>query len=175
MSHASTLHLGCGEKRDVGEALHVDYNPEVRPDLVCNLDQEPWPFRSNTFETVYARDILEHLKNPVKAMEEIHRVCKAGAKIFITTPHYSSSNSYTDPTHLHHFGYCFPDYFTGIGQWHFYTKSHFKKMKSYLFFKPGFKSIFIRPLANRFPAFYEEHLAWIFPAWYLYFELEVLK
>jgi hypothetical protein len=30
-------------------------------------------------------------------------------------------------------------------------------------------------LANRYPAAYERRWAWIFPAWYLYFELEVDK
>jgi hypothetical protein len=30
-------------------------------------------------------------------------------------------------------------------------------------------------LANRYPGTYERRWAWIFPAWYLYFELEVQK
>jgi hypothetical protein len=29
--------------------------------------------------------------------------------------------------------------------------------------------------ANKFPKFYEERLAWIMPAWFLYFELKAIK
>jgi hypothetical protein len=30
-------------------------------------------------------------------------------------------------------------------------------------------------IANRWPAGYERRWAWMFPAWFLYFELEVVK
>jgi len=30
-------------------------------------------------------------------------------------------------------------------------------------------------LANRFPERYERRWAWMFPAWFLYYELEVVK
>jgi len=33
----------------------------------------------------------------------------------------------------------------------------------------------VRRLANRYPAAYERRWTWIFPAWFLYFELEVVK
>jgi hypothetical protein len=30
-------------------------------------------------------------------------------------------------------------------------------------------------VARRWPRFYERRLAWVFPAWFLYFELEAVK
>jgi len=30
-------------------------------------------------------------------------------------------------------------------------------------------------MARRFPAWYEDRLAWMVPAWFLYFELEAVK
>ncbi len=35
-------------------------------------------------------------------MAEIHRFARDGADVFIVTPHFSSRNSYTDPTHVRH-------------------------------------------------------------------------
>jgi hypothetical protein len=108
-------------------------------------------------------------------MEEIHRVARAGAKVYIATPHFSCANSYTDPTHRHHLGFFSFDYFTGQNQWDFYTKVRFRKVNAALIFYPKLKNKLIWRIANKWPAFYEEHLTWIFPAWFMSLELEVIK
>jgi hypothetical protein len=46
-------------------------------------------------------------------MAEIHRVGRAGADVFVVTPHFSSHNSYTDPTHVRHLAGRSFQYFTG--------------------------------------------------------------
>lgn len=169
------LNLGSGKDRSIAGSLTVDINPDTSPDIVHDLNRVPWPLDDDTFDLIYCTDIIEHLGDLVKTMEEIHRVARAGARVFITTPHFSCSNSYTDPTHRHHLGFFSFDYFTGQNQWDFYTKARFRKVKAGLVFYPKFKNKLIWRIANRWPAFYEEHLAFILPAWFMSFELEVLK
>jgi 2-polyprenyl-3-methyl-5-hydroxy-6-metoxy-1,4-benzoquinol methylase len=44
------------------------------------------PFQDNFFDIVVAMEILEHLSEPEKFMEEAKRVLKPGGRIFFTTP-----------------------------------------------------------------------------------------
>jgi SAM-dependent methyltransferase len=100
------LNLGSGRKY-LADAVNVDHQASTNPDLVHELNAIPWPLPDNHFETVLLADSLEHLEDVVATMEEIHRVCRHGAVVRITTPHFSSANSFTDPTHRHHFSYFF--------------------------------------------------------------------
>lgn len=170
-----TLNVGCGKDRSADGAVTIDINPRISPDIVHDLNQLPWPLRTNEFDAIYCKDVLEHLDNIVKTMEEIHRIARPGATVYIATPHFSCANSYTDPTHRHHLGVFSLDYFTGDNQWDFYTTVRFRKRKVRLQFYGRYKNRHISWLANRRPAFYEEHLAWIFPAWYISWEIEVVK
>lgn len=170
-----TLNLGCGKDRTIPGAVSVDINPSVSPDIVHDLNQFPWPFQANTFDAIHCKDILEHLQDLVHVMEEIHRVSKRGAQVHITTPHFSCANSYTDPTHRYHLGFFSFDYFTGQSRCDFYTMARFKKVRQHLFFYLKLKNKLVWRFANRYPAFYEEHLAWMLPAWYLSIELETVK
>ena len=168
------LNLGCGRKR-VDGAVNVDRTPDTNPDVVHNLDQTPWPFADNTFREVLANDVVEHLGDLLSVMEEIHRVCASGAVIRITVPHFSSPNTFTDPTHRHAFGVFSFDYFTEASELSFYTRVRFRRREARITFEPGMVSKILWRLANRYPAAYERRWAWIFPAWFLYFELEVVK
>jgi ubiquinone/menaquinone biosynthesis C-methylase UbiE len=169
------LNVGSGMDRSISDAVTIDINPGVRPDVVHDLNQVPWPFPDNSFDAIYCKEVIEHMGNVIAIMEEMHRIGRPGAMVQITTPHFSCANSFTDPTHLHHLGFFSFDYFTGQNQWDFYTKARFKKLKSRLEFYGRYKNFHISWLANKYPRFYEEHLTWIFPAWYMVFELEVMK
>jgi SAM-dependent methyltransferase len=168
------LLFGSGNmKKD--NALRIDINPRVQPDVLHDLDSFPYPFPDHTFSRIECYDILEHLDDLVNVMQEIHRIGRHKAPVIITTPHFSSSNAYTDPTHRHFLGYYSFDYFTGENEWSFYTNVHFEKKDVYLHFYPSLINRCISIIANRRPKFYERRLAWIFPAWYLYIELEIQK
>src|ERR1700730_1601303 len=80
------LNLGCGRKL-MPQALNVDVNPTVGADLVHNLDERPWPLPDDRFTEVFAFDVLEHCADLIRVMEEIHRVCRHGGIVRITTPH----------------------------------------------------------------------------------------
>jgi SAM-dependent methyltransferase len=169
------LNLGSGKDASLSDAVTIDINPNTLPRIVHDLNKVPWPFEDDVFDAIYCKDVIEHLEDAVKTMEEIYRIARAGAKVYITTPHFSCANSYTDPTHRHHLGFFSFDYFTGENQWDFYTKARFKKIQADLVFFPKLKNKLIWRIAKRYPAFYEEHLTWIFPAWFMSFELEIIK
>jgi len=168
------LNLGSGRKQHEG-AFNVDLVPDTNPQLVWDLNSLPWPLPDDHFQEVLAYDVIEHLDNLVAVMEEIHRVCAPGAVVRITLPHYSCANAFTDPTHRHYFSWFSFHYFTGENQWTFYTQRRFKRRSSTIHFYPSLVNKLVWRLANRYPERYERAWAWIFPAHFLSFELEVVK
>jgi SAM-dependent methyltransferase len=166
--------MGCGLKH-VPEAVNLDITPATNPDVLHDLNNSPWPFPDNHFREVQAFDVIEHLDNFIAVMEEIHRVCRDKAIVRITVPHFSCANAFTDPTHRRYFGYFSMDYVTAENEIQFYTAARFKKLASRMMFYPSLLNKLVWRLANRYPAAYERRWVWMFPAWYLYFELEVQK
>ena len=168
------LNLGCGRKRIDG-AINVDRVADVNPDMIHDLDILPWPFPENRFNKVHAYDVIEHCSDLVATMNEIHRICANGASVHITTPHFSCANSFVDPTHLHHLSYFSFDYWTGTAEFDFYTDNRFQKRTSQIVFYPTLVNKLVWRLANRYPEAYERRWTWMFPAWFLSVELEVVK
>jgi len=172
---AGVLNLGAGLDRSVPGAVTVDKAASTNPDVVHDLDVYPWPFETDSFDQIIGREVIEHLEDVVKAMEEMHRITRNGGLVHIVTPHYSCSNSYTDPTHRRHLGYFSFDYFTDGNQWGFYSGARFKMKRRQIRFYGRYKNAPQQWFANRYPRLYEERFAWILPAWYLVFDLEVVK
>ena len=168
------LNLGCGRKL-MEDAVNMDISPDVGADVVHDLENFPWPLPSNTFREVYAFDVIEHLDSVPSTMEEIHRVCRAGARVHITVPHFSSANAFTDPTHRHQLSYFSFDYFDADHQLAFYSKARLKRRRVQIVFYPTWPNKIVHRLANRCPAAYERRWAWIFPAWFLSIDLDVVK
>jgi SAM-dependent methyltransferase len=168
------LNLGCGRKLRPG-AVNVDISRDVGADVVHDLATLPWPLPSDTFAEVHAYDVIEHLQDVVKAMEEIHRVCLPGARVHITVPHFSSANAYTDPTHRHQFSASSFDYFEADHALAFYSRARFRRRHSQIVFYPSLVNKMVHRLANRSPQAYEQRWAWMFPAWFLSVELTVVK
>ncbi len=92
------LHLGCGHIIKEGWLNH-DLVPLPGVDVVHDLRVFPWPFEDGQFEEVYADNVLEHLRDTVRTMEEIYRITKPGAKVFIGVPYWNSFEAWGDPTH----------------------------------------------------------------------------
>jgi SAM-dependent methyltransferase len=171
-----TLSVGCGRRASSTDVILLDISKDLNPDVVWNLNCYPYPFEESTFQTIECFDVIEHLDNIPKVFEEFYRILAPGGVIKLTTPHYSCSNSYIDPTHKWHLSYYSFDYFSDSSDLSYYSVARFKIVIRHLYFQGGRinKSI-IRRLANLFPKTYENRFAWIFPAHYLYFELVSLK
>jgi ubiquinone/menaquinone biosynthesis C-methylase UbiE len=97
------LDIGCGPNK-TKDAIGADHHPYPGVDLVCDLDLLPWPLRDNSFDCVVASHVIEHVESIPDLMREIHRIGKHGASVIIMTPHYSSNDSWQDPTHRWHLG-----------------------------------------------------------------------
>ena len=57
---------------------------------IVNAHGENLPFPDNSFDIVYSTNVLEHVKNPQKVIQEAIRVCKRGGIIQIVAPNYGS-------------------------------------------------------------------------------------
>src|ERR1035438_10038343 len=97
-----TLDIGCGSRKIESDAIGIDVSPDSAADHVWNLDHYPWPLEDSGFSRIHMSHVIEHLDDPMLAMAEVYRVAADGADVFVTTPHLSSHNSYTDPTHKRH-------------------------------------------------------------------------
>jgi len=90
------LNLGCGEdRRDT--ALNVDVEPAANPDRQIDLDDRPWPLPDDHFEMIEARHILEHLAEPLAAVEEICRIAAPRATLILSYP--LGHTRFEDPQH----------------------------------------------------------------------------
>lgn len=54
------------------------------------------PFKDNYFDYVVSGEFVEHLENPIELFKEMHRICKTGGLMIISTPHLE----FDDPEHL---------------------------------------------------------------------------
>lgn len=171
MSDGKTLVLGCGELRVPG-AVHVDRNPEAKPEVVHDLDAYPWPFEDGRFAGVVAEHVLEHLDAPDRALREMHRVSAPGAVVRIVTPHYSSPESWNDLTHRYHFGLvAFKPYYAGS----YGTPKLFELVGRKLAFGKGLPGWPGWALSRLSFDLYEKYFCFMFPARNMEIQLRVLK
>lgn len=167
------LELGCGASKTPG-AVGVDRVAGPGVDVVHDLRQFPWPFPDNTFDEIRLFHVLEHLNDVVQSIEEVHRISRPGAKAIIWTPHYSSMNSWTDPSHCVHMGYHSLDLFTEEARYNC-TATRYKIVERRITFGKGLLCWPGR-IINRWSSdTFEKYFAFIFPARDLYFQLQAVK
>ncbi len=131
------LQLGCGLAKREGY-INVDSIEAVKPDVLWNLNEFPYPFDDNTFEEVLAYSILEHLDDVVKVMEELHRIMKPNAILDITVPYWDGFGFASDPTHKTMFTEHTFEFFTGKADYSFITTARFKITQMTLVYHPKF-------------------------------------
>lgn len=105
------LDLGCGAGKRPG-AWGVDHHAFPGVDQVFDLNAIPWPLESGQFRRIYAHHIIEHVADVKAFMNEIHRVAAPGAVLEVVTPHFSSLDSWKDPTHRWHLAAGWHEVFT---------------------------------------------------------------
>ena len=185
------LDVGCGERKKQvpgAEVIGVDSVSLPGVDVVHNLNVFPWPFKDDEFDTIICDDVLEHLDDTVKAVQELHRISKKGGIIKIAVPHFTSDNYYTDITHKRAFTSRSFDFFDPRRKevHQYYSKTKFYVSKKIIGFSeimpsgrrhpPNIhKIIGVQFLVNQFPRIYEKFFAYMLPATELYFELEAVK
>ena len=93
------LDLGCGTTKVPG-AIGLDVIPLVGVDVVGDLAERPYAFADSSFDAVYLNDVIEHIPNTIKTMEEVYRVLKPNGRAFIRVVNWNSIYTAMDPTHL---------------------------------------------------------------------------
>jgi SAM-dependent methyltransferase len=167
------LDVGCGSSKWPG-AVGVDISADTDADVVADLNEHPWPIEDGAFDQILCQDVLEHVREPLKFMAELHRVARPGARIQLRTPHYSSVLAYGDPTHEHYFSVLAIRTFENAFFAH-YLDVRFRIVHVTLDFWDPMRWIGVAALANRFQSVYEMLFAFRFPAMNIRAELEVLK
>ncbi len=136
------LNLACGnrlvDQADGWETIHHDrwrHRPEI--DVEWDLEDTPWPWPDEHFDGIIAFDILEHIHRPIRFIEELWRIARHDAQIFIHTcwagPHPDARAAWRDPTHVrpwHEMSFHYFDPLHG-GEWHtnygaFYSRARFE-------------------------------------------------
>jgi len=85
--------LGCGS--DFYGTDRVDVRPTSATTCVHDLEKNI-PFPNETFDEIYSKNLLEHLRNVGFFLEECHRVLKPNGELVLVTDNASRL--------LHHFG-----------------------------------------------------------------------
>lgn len=120
------INLGCGTVRIPGSVGLDRVKIPGFVDVVHDLDRLPYPFKAETVDEIHMYHVLEHLQQPIKKMEELHRILKPGGIIYIRVPHFSSMGAFSDITHVRPFGFTSFDCFRKDDYHHFYTDVEFE-------------------------------------------------
>ena len=167
------LDVGCGATKWPG-SVGLDISADTAADVVHDLDVFPYPIEDSSFDHVLLQDVIEHVREPIRVMEELVRICRPGARIQLRTPHFSSMLAYGDPTHRHIFG---AEAIRTLAEPRFahYTDVRLRIVHVTIDLWFPFRALGIGRFANRFPVVYESYLAFRFPAMNIRAEFDVLK
>ncbi|MDP1843180.1 MAG: methyltransferase domain-containing protein [Sediminibacterium sp.] len=145
----SSLNVGAatGTTSDMltqfGEVMSVEYDEDcckfTQPILSTPLIQgsiTELPFENDQYDLVCAFDVIEHVEDDQKAINELFRVCKPGGHIAITVPAYAFLWGPHDVINQHFRRYTLP----GLLQL-------FNKQKGRIIYKTYFNSILFLPIA----------------------------
>lgn len=91
------LNLGCCDNLLSGY-VNVDRVPGAGITVV-DL-QEPWPWPDNSVARIRAHDVIEHLADKIRTMNEMWRVLQPGGQAEIVVPTTDGSGAWQDPTHV---------------------------------------------------------------------------
>lgn len=100
---APRLNIGCGFNLIHG-FINVDKSPACHPDLVFDVETQPWPWPTSSIEQVLFFHSLEHMAPDPNVylgiIRELYRVCAPQARVRIVAPHPRHDDFINDPTHV---------------------------------------------------------------------------
>jgi SAM-dependent methyltransferase len=97
------LNVGCGRNVKPGW-VNLDSVQLPGVDVVADLERcrgKPLPFDDNSVDEFLLSHVIEHIRDPLPLMEELHRIAKQNALAVIRVPYGSSDDAFEDPTHVH--------------------------------------------------------------------------
>jgi SAM-dependent methyltransferase len=94
-----------GDREWAGELVTLDNNADHHPDIVHDLNEHPLPFNDDTFDSIHAYEVLEHLayigdyRFFFEEFSEYWRILKPGGHFYATVPALDSPWLFGDPSH----------------------------------------------------------------------------
>lgn len=122
------LNVGCGRKPYFG-FVNIDKVSLPTADVIWDLEKTPLPFPDNSVSEIRAEHVLEHVWNFVPLLEDLWRICKPGARIYIEVPYFRYEGAFRDPTHCRFFSEYTFEYFDEGYEYAYYSKARFKVKK----------------------------------------------
>lgn len=96
----NVLELGSGSVPIEGAVHHDRIKHSDWIDVAHNLEVLPWIWENNSWTTVYAIDVFEHLNlDIIDWLKECHRILMVGGSLIMRLPAWDNELSYRDPTH----------------------------------------------------------------------------
>lgn len=173
MEHPLVINLGCGQRKAPGQ-IGVDRYPGSAADVLADLDC-PLPFAGSSVDRVLLEHVLEHVADPVRLIEEVHRILRPGGLLEVEVPYFAHPDSFRDPTHRRFFTWGSLDYFVEGLKPAEYTPVCFRYVRRELGFSAGLRGWIGRLLFRLSPRRYEKYHARSFPARVLRTALEPVK
>lgn len=181
ISSLTKINIGCGN--DIREDyVNLDSAALTGVDVVCDITQFPWNLASDKFTLVEMINVLEHLPDTIKTMEEIWRILAPGGKAVIRVPYWNSLNWAGDPTHIKRFSQFSLNFFdptTKQGKERPYystARFHIAQVGYWLPLAPAREKYWVKvtnPFPKRVLAFFARYFCNII--WALEFELVAIK
>lgn len=95
--------IGCGGTLQYPEAVGIDRLAYPQTRVVADLERG-LPLARHSVDHLFAIHVLEHVHEPLRLMNEIHRVLHPDGVAHVMVPHWRHSNAVADPTHVRYFG-----------------------------------------------------------------------
>jgi SAM-dependent methyltransferase len=178
------LDIGCGANKIPG-AIGMDINPRTAADVIHDLDELPYPFDDDEFDEVVGRHVIEHVRDPLAVMSELHRITRPGGMVKIVVPHWTNPDWATDLTHRNHLNsYSFRNLTDERAVFPFYTTVRFRQRAARVTMLKIWKLMgfeFFINIDHRFPRLrffrqiWEHYLNAVARGKEIHFELEVVK
>lgn len=109
------LNLGSSTEK-IKDFINVDCRKLENVDIVCDLEQMPWQWQSDSVDEIYTSHCFEHLHDPISAINECHRILKPNGKLTIIVPNARGTGGFV-PCHYSYFSkmwfesfFCSKDY-----------------------------------------------------------------
>jgi len=166
------LQIGAGNNPKEGY-INQDYRKYEGIDDVFDLNVYPYKYPDNCFDEIFAEDIIEHLDDTIKAIDELWRITKDGGIIKIYVPHFTHWGTFGDLTHKRGFSiFAFDYYMTD----YYPCKAKFYSIKRSYVVSKNFKFLNIfNPIFNLSKFLTENFLCKFFLISRIYVELRVRK
>lgn len=98
---------GAGRKDCYG----VDHLPLAGVDILADLNTPLDALPDNCAGYVFSNHCMEHVREFLPLMREVHRITSAAGSVEIVVPHFSNPFGFSDPTHVRFFGLYTMHYF----------------------------------------------------------------